>query len=73
MREARININLMSREPIRGFSSLPCQKLYILLLVDAYIFNLATEIRPALKYNPRAKIVPMSQPLIANCTRLFKI
>jgi len=73
MREARINSSLKSKVPIRGLISLPCQKLYILLLVDAYIFRLITGAFPALIYNPKAKIVPTIHPLTDNCTILFRM
>lgn len=73
MREARINSSLISKMPIRGLISLPCQKLYILLLVDAYMFKWAIGALSALMYKPSAKINPISQPLTANCTELFRI
>jgi len=71
--EVRINSSLISKVPIRGLISLPCQKLYILLLVDAYMFKLAIGALSALIYKPNAKIVPRIQPLIDNCTILLKM
>lgn len=66
--EVRKRFILISTGPIRGFISLPCQKLYITLLVDPCMFRLATGALLPFTNNNNDKIVPRIQPLIENCT-----
>ena len=54
----RNSVNLTSRGPNRGFISLPCQKSYILLLVEPYILRLDIGARPPLMYKAKAKSIP---------------
>lgn len=71
--EVRKRFILKSTGPIRGFISLPCQKLYIILLVDPCIFKLAIEALPPFINNKIDKIIPRIQPMIENCILFCKI
>lgn len=71
--EARNKIIFMSKGPSLGLISLPCQKLYTILSVDAHILRHATGALFAFIYKNIAKIVPRIHPLVLNCKEFSKI